>query len=170
MGRGNCMVSGDYEGLWYIDRDLIDVYWNRNTEEYQLMGEIGYNEFMNCEYSEEESEYNFNDMLEIIRDRMMLKYNSFVATDRWISDGGSRCDRRAFAENELFFIAVEDNEWSYAIELIQKGPESLAGLQKRLYETYLNSLRDIILDVYGEVSYRNGPWMHGTIHKEDVAV
>ena len=170
MGRGNCCVNGPYEGLWYIDRELTDVYWNRDTEEYQLMRDIGYNDFFKCEYSETESEYNFNDMLDIIRERMMLKYKSFVVTDRWISDGGSRCDRRAFLENELFFIAVEDNEWSYAIELIQKGPESLSGLQKRNYQTYLNALRDIIIDVYGEVSYRRGPWMSGTIVKEDVAV
>ena len=170
MGRGNCMVNGPYEGLWYIDRDLIDVYWNSYTEEYKLMRDVGHDEFMKCDYSEIESEYNFNDMIDIIRDRMMLKYKSFVATDRWISDGGSRCDRRAFAENELFFIAVEDNEWSYAIELIQKGPESLSGLQKRFYQTYLDSLRDIILDVYGEVSYRAGAWTSGTIVKEVVAV
>lgn len=170
MGRGNCCVNGPYEGLWYIDRDFIDVYWSKDTEEYKLMRDIGYDEFMNCEYSQSESEYNYEDMLEIIKHRMMLKYDSFVAIDRWISDGGSRCDRKAFLENRLFFIAIEDNEWSYAIELIQKGPESLEGLQKRLYQTYLDSLRDIILDVYGEVSYRNGPWLHGTIVKEDVAV
>ena len=170
MGRGNCMVNGPYEGLWYIDRDLIDVYWNSYTEEYKLMRDVGCNEFMKCDYSQSESEYNYDDMLEIIRNRMMLKYKSFVEADRWVSDGGSRCDRKAFLENELFFIAVEDNEWSYAIELIQKGPESLAGLQKRFYQTYLDSIRDIILDVYGEVSYRNGPWMHGTIVKEDMAV
>ena len=170
MGRGNCCVNGPYEGLWYIDRDFIDVYWSRDTEDYKLMRDIGYDEFMNCEYSQVESEYNYNDMIDIIRDRMMLKYNSFVATDRWVSDGGSRCDRRAFAENELFFIAVEDNQWSYAIELIQKGPESLSGLQKRFYQTYLNSLRDIILDVYGEVSYRTSAWTSGTIVKENVAV
>lgn len=26
MGRGNVCVSGDYEGLYYIDRDYFKVY------------------------------------------------------------------------------------------------------------------------------------------------
>ena len=79
-------------------------------------------------------------------------------------------DRKAFLENELFFIAVEDNQWSYAIELIQKGPEYLAGFQKRFYQTYLDAIKNILLDYYGEVSYRRGAWMSGTIKKEEVAV
>ena len=170
MGRGNCCTFGDYEGLWYIDRDLIDVYYNGETDESRVARDIELDEFTSFKYSDIESEYNFNDMLDVVRDRMMVKFPSFNVTDRWVSDGGSRCDRRAFLENDLFFIAVEDNQWSYAIELIQKGPENLAGLQKRFYQTYLNAIRDILLDYYGEVSYRRGAWTSGNIKKEDMAV
>ena len=170
MGRGKCCTFGEYEGLWYIDRDLIDVYYNEEEDEYSLARDLGYDGLLKCQYSQSESEYNFEDMLEVIKDRMMAKFKSFRPVDRWVSDGGMRCDRHAFLESELFFIAVEDNEWSYAIELIQKGPEYLAGLQKRFYQTYLDAIRDILLDYYGEVSYRRGAWMSGTIRKEDVAV
>lgn len=170
MGRGNCCTFGEYEGLWYIDRDLIDVYYNEETDEYKLARDMNLDEYPSCKYSYTESEFNFDDMLEVIKERMMAKFQSFKPVDRWVSDGGTRCDRHAFLESELFFIAVEDNEWSYAIELIQKGPENLAGLQKRFYQTYLNAIRDILLDYYGEVSYRRGAWMSGTITKEDIAV
>lgn len=170
MGRGNCCTYGPYEGLWYIDRDLIDVYYNEEEEEYFLARDLGYDGLIKSRYSPAESEFNFEDMLEVIKERMMAKFKSFRPIDRWISDGGRRCDRHAFLESELFFIAVEDNQWSYAIELIQKGPESLAGLQKRFYQTYLEGIKNILLDYYGEVSYRNGAWMSGTIKKEEVAV
>ena len=170
MGRGNCCTFGDYEGLWYIDRDLIDVYYNAETDESRLARDIDLDEFPSFRYSDIESQFNFDDMIGVIKERMVAKFKSFHPVDRWVSDGGSRCDRHAFLESELFFIAVEDNEWSYAIELIQKGPEYLAGFQKRFYQIYLNAIRDILLDYYGEVSYRNGAWMSGTIKKEDLAV
>ena len=170
MGRGNCCTYGPYEGLWYIYRDLIDVYYNEENDEYKVMRDIEYNEFAGYQYSYSESEYNYDDMLEVIKDRMMAKFKSFSPVDRWVSDGGTRCDRHAFLESELFFIAVEDNQWSYAIELIQKGPEYLSGLQKRFYQTYLDAIRDILLDYYGEVSFRRGAWMSGTIKKEVVEV
>ena len=170
MGRGNCCTFGEYEGLWYIDRGLIDVYYNEDEDEYRVEREISLDEFPSWRYSQGESEFNFEDMLEIIRERMMAKFPSFKPADRWVSDRGIRCDRHAFLESELFFIAVEDNQWSYAIELLQKGPEHLAGLQKRFYQTYLNAIRDILLDYYGEVSYRCGAWLSGTIKKEEVAV
>ena len=170
MGRGNCCTYGPYEGLWYIDRDLIDVYYNADTDESRVVRDIDLAEFPSFTYSPWESEYNYDDMIEVITERMVAKFPSFTPVDRWVSDGGTRCDRHAFLENELFFIAVEDNEWSYAIELIQKGPENLSGLQKRFHQTYLDGIRDVILDYYGEVSFRRGAWMSGTIKKEVVAV
>ena len=170
MGRGNCCTYGPYEGLWYIDRDLIDVYYNEETDEYKVARDIDLSEFPSYKYSYTESDFNFDDMLDVIKERMIAKFTSFEPVDRWVSDGGTRCDRHAFLENELFFIAVEDNQWSYAIELIQKGPENLAGLQKRFYQTYLDAIKNILLDYYGEVSYRCGAWMSGTIKKEEVAV
>ena len=56
-------------------------------------------------------------------------------------------ERRVILENELFYICVEDNEWSLAVELIQKDGYSdcqsawLAGLQKRRYREYLDSMK-----------------------------
>lgn len=54
------------------------------------------------------------------------------------------CNARAILESRLFYIAVEDNEWSMAIELLQKKDpcdNHLLGLQKRYYQRYLNGMK-----------------------------
>ena len=62
---------------------------------------------------------------------------------------GSGNERRVILENELFYICVEDNEWSLAVELVQKDGYSdcqsawLAGLQKRRYREYLDSMKKL---------------------------
>lgn len=72
-------------------------------------------------------------------------------------------------ENKLFYIAMEDNEWSLAIELIQKGGEydgeEKVGLQMGLYRNYLKGIEEILVEMNGEVGTYAGAWTHGTIRK-----
>ena len=59
---------------------------------------------------------------------MKKKFKSFVSTG---DDFGT------IMENSLFEIIIEDNEWSYAIKLIQKEDDwdnHLEGLQKKHYQ------------------------------------
>jgi hypothetical protein len=73
-------------------------------------------------------------------------------------------------QNELFYICAEDNEWSTAIELIQKeaelGPD-LSGLQAQHYETYLNGIRDVLLEQFNQIWTYGGPWTSSPIRKEN---
>ena len=70
-------------------------------------------------------------------------------------------------ENSLFEIKIVDNEWSYAIELIQKEndyDDCLSGLQKKHYQSYLDGMKDILLGMFPEIGcYCGNPWTHGTI-------
>ncbi len=171
MGRGNVCTTGRYEGLWYIDNDFLAVYRHKDTDERYMENELGYEQLTSgdYEYDQIDSEYEYEAMVEMLRTDITEKFHSFRYADKWVSNHGNRCDRHAILENNLFFIALEDNECSVAVELLQKGPEELAGLQARHYEHYLEAIKNIILDMYGQVSYRNGAWMSGTIKKEDVA-
>ncbi len=151
MGRGNVCTLGKYEGLWYIDYDKFCDY-NREDEDEDAPEAVMWQD----------------DFIEYLQQEMMSRYKSFEVVDRWVSDCGCRCDKHAILESKLFFVAIEDNQWSLAIELIQRVPEELAGLQAKHYEGYLETIKNIILDLFGEVSYRNGAWMSGTIRKEDI--
>lgn len=143
MGRGNVSVSGRCEGLYYVDYDLLD-----ETNEY---GEIDY----------VLSDFNRHDFEICFAERIMDRFDSFDYVNAWISNS-----RRAILENRLFYIVVEDNEWSLAIELIEKDVDGCEiGLQMGLYKKYLKAIEEILLDMNGEVGIYAGSWTHGTIRK-----
>ncbi len=175
MGRGNVCTLGKYEGLSYIDNDHIHVY--RDSEdmgdcpETRLMGELDYEELTGCRwlYDEEGSMNEEDDILECFMDEFARMFPSFkrVEPERWLDRS-----RRAILESGLFYIAVEDNEWSLAVELIQKeepwGDVWMENLQKRLYEKYLEGMKKALLMRLPSIGTRHGAWMSGTIKREEV--
>ena len=83
------------------------------------------------------SSYEEEDVLECFCTELRKLCPSFqpaANSNVWLGN-----ERRVILENELFYICVEDNEWSLAIELVQKDGYSdcesvwMAGLQKRRY-------------------------------------
>lgn len=116
MGRGNVCVTGDYEGLYYIDRDHTDVYrrsdpMSDDDPETRLMGDLDYAEITGPDWVWDEwgSAEELDDVLECFKDSFTRMFPSFerVSPQKWI-------DRSTMAilENKLFYIGIEDNEWS----------------------------------------------------------
>lgn len=166
MGRGNVCVNEPHEGLWYVDWDMLSVYRNVKTDEYIHGREIDLSDMDDCEFCQSETDDEYWAFIELFRSKMRERFKSFDEVNRWVSDCGCRCDRKAILENRLFFIAVEDNEWSVAVELIQKRPEELSGIQVVHSQRYLEAMKEILLDMFGEVGYRTGAWTSGVIKAE----
>ncbi len=164
MGRGNVCVNGVAEGLYFVDNDFLDVYSNEN--EY---GEIKYCSLREAddgfEYCECESYFRRKDFEILLVEEMICRFPSFEFVDRWISRS-----RKAILENKLFYVVLEDNEWSMAVELIQKedeyGSGAMIGLQMGLYREYLEGIKEILLDMNGEVGIYTGAWTSGVIRKD----
>ena len=164
MGRGNICTFGDYEGLWYVDRDYLDCYIskfeNENGEyEEKMLGEMQYNEFEDFNYNYVLSEIFFEEFVREFVDLMGKKFNSFTSTGKNFG---------TIMENNLFEIQIEDNEWSYAVMLIQKEndwDDSLSGLQKRHYQNYLDGMKDILLYMFPEIGCYAGAWTHGVVKR-----
>lgn len=168
MGRGNVCTLGKYEGLYYIDNDHIHVY--RDSEdmgddpETRLMGDLDYEELTGCRwlYDMEGSMNEEDDILECFMDEFGRMFPSFkrVEPERWLDRS-----RRAILESGLFYIAVEDNEWSLAVELIQKeepwGDVWMENLQKRLYVKYLEGVKKALLMRVPSICPYGGAWTHG---------
>lgn len=168
MGRGNVCTLGKYEGLYYIDNDHIHVY--RDSEdmgddpETRLMGDLDYEELTGCRwlYDEEGSMNEEDDILECFMEEFTRMFPSFkrVEPERWLDRS-----RRAILESGLFYIALEDNEWSLAVELIQKeepwGDVWMENLQKRLYEKYLEGVKKALLMRVPSICPYGGAWTHG---------
>jgi len=118
MGRGNACVHGEYETLFYIDYDNFICY---------VCDEDG-NETEERDYDIESSDVD--ESIKQLKTSIKNKTN-MADCDYWISR-----DAHAILENKLFMIAIEDNEWSYAVKLLQKEEPSIyehysiKGLQK----------------------------------------
>lgn len=151
MGRGNSCVFGKYEGLYYVD-------WNNFSNEYED-GEsnIIVDEDMRVEEWEEAlSQFIFD---------LTKKYPSFSTCEEWLSN-----TEKAVLENSLFYITVEDNEWSMAIKLVQKEQSyyskgNIVNLQAGLYMKYLNGIRDCLFNQFDELGTYEGAWTSGRIKK-----
>lgn len=178
MGRGNVCTSGPYEGLYYIDNDHYHVY--RDSEdvsdypETRLMGELDYADIASGPwvYDEEGTGNELDDIEECFMDDFCRMFPSFERPGKefWLDRG---C-RRVILESKLFYICMEDNEWSIAVELVQKeepwGDVWMENLQKRLYEKYLEGMKKALLMRLPSIGTRCGPWMSGTIKREEVLV
>lgn len=151
MGRGNSCVFGKYEGLYYVD-------WNNFSNEYEDgEGNIIVDEYMRVEEWEEAlSQFIFD---------LTKKYPSFSTCEEWLSN-----TEKAVLENSLFYITVEDNEWSMAIKLVQKEQSyyskgNIVNLQAGLYMKYLNGIRDCLFNQFDELGTYEGAWTNGRIKK-----
>lgn len=168
MGRGNVCVNNDFEGLYYIDYDDLSVYNKRYEEDsFVLARELDYKQLTNEEwvYNEFESDLKWQDDKEYIICRLQERFPSFARCNEWV-------DRTCHAvlENQLFYIAFEDNEWSVAVELLEKfdafGDNPYSGLKATHYQKYLDGIKEVLFELYDEIGTYDGAWTSGTIRRE----
>jgi hypothetical protein len=148
MGRGNVCVRGKYEGLFYVDYDFFK---SKPLDEDGNEIEDG-EDFFDQDYLDEcISEFK----------SLMTKASSFTVCDRW-----HHRDIHVVLENNLFEIAIVDNEWSYAVMLLQKDDSyhySKNNLQKKHYQNYLNIIKNCLFMQFNKLGIYGGPWTSGTI-------
>ena len=166
MGRGNVCVFRDYEGLYYVDRGYIDFYVpiDGEADDGKFFEEMEHNDFADYEYDEFLSRIYYEDFIYDFIYYFTKKFKSFSKTGN---------DYGTIMENELFEIEIEDNQWSYAVKLIQKEDcydNHLEGLQKKHYENYLEGIKNILLEMFPSIGCYGGAWTHGTIRRADAKV
>lgn len=175
MGRGNVCVTGKYEGLFYIDNDYFHVYrenipWGENIDT-RLLAEMSYEELTGNDwvYDEWGTMEEMDDIEECFTNSFSRMFPSFEKSkpNHWIDR-----DRRVILENKLFYICMVDNEWSMAVELIQKeepwGEPWMENLQKRLYEKYLDGMKRCLLERLPSVGIYSGAWTSKVLRREDI--
>lgn len=170
MGKGNCCVFGPYEGLYYIDNNHIHAYHRFDDDtEIRMLGELDYCELTSGSwvFDELESHFNWERTVSDLKDNLKARFHSLTDSDKWLSR-----TETAILENGLFYIAVEDNEWSMAVKLIQKNNpyRDLSGLQSKQYQHYLNGILTELLTMFESVGTYKGAWTSGTITRADVGM
>lgn len=180
MGRGNVHPDGPYEGVLYIDNDDLRVYRKDGpgTDECEgcIQRELAYEDITGPDWYFDDigSSYEEADVLECFCNEMRKLCPSFepAASDNvWL--GG---ERRVLLENNLFYICVEDNEWSLAVELVQKDSYSdcenawLSGLQRTKYKRYLECMKTALLTRLPEIGTYAGALTSGRITREEAGL
>ena len=174
MGRGNCCVFGKYEGLYFIDNDDIHVYCRAGRDtgeppELRLLRDLDFSSLMDGTwiYHEMATCAEEEDILSCFMEDFLQMFLSFrrVEPEQWISRS-----QRVILENTLFYICLEDNQWSLAVELIQKDPpwgRSYEALQARHYRQYLLGMQTCLLNRLPSIGIYTGPWISGVLRKEE---
>ena len=167
MGRGNVCVRGEYEGLFYIDNDDLRVYRpiKGDKAERKLLRDIPFEDISLWEYSGIDIQWWESDVIEEFQCSMQKRFPSFRPCSEWLDR-----EQKAILENELFYIALENNEWSTAVELIQKEvpwPQDYSGLQRRHFQKYLDGIRNTLFEQFDTLGIYTGPWTSGFIHKTE---
>lgn len=82
MGRGNVCVFGDYEGLYYVDRDYLDFYIpvDGEADDGKFLGELSCNDFADYEYDEFISRSYYEDFIYEFVYMFNNKFKSFSKT------------------------------------------------------------------------------------------
>lgn len=179
MGRGNVCVNGPCEGLFYIDNDDLRVYRKLNPAgDYEdcLQRDLDYDDIADPDWYLDDvgSSYEEEDVLTCFCNEMQRRCPSFRPAQNdnvWVGR-----DRRVILENDLFYICVEDNEWSMAVELVQKDGYSdcqsawLSGLQRTKYKRYLECMKTALLTRLPEIGTYAGAWTSGRITREEAGL
>lgn len=161
MGRGNECIDGKYEGLYYVDKDYLDVYYNKKTKKSVLRKELSCQDYDYSYIDIDNSNDNYKDFVLNLKSDLIERFKSL---DDCTDIHGT------ILENGLFTIEIVDNQWSYAIKLLQKEDEyynngNIENLQKKHYQNYLNGIRDCLFNQIDEIGTYCGPYTHGTIEK-----
>ena len=195
MGRGNICTHNEYEGLYYLDRGLIDVYYytggaldcNCTDECSCYENRYAFNDEMatkaelddaGIEYSfdgkrtgwafdEWESKLKYDDMIETVCSQMITRFPSFSRRNAW-----QGYDRKVVLSNGLFNIAVADNAWSYAWMLLENEEARYDGrnngLMARHWQAYLEAIKKVLVETWGEAIGYGGAWTSGKKYTKEI--
>ena len=175
MGRGNSCVHGPAEALVFVDNDYLDWYYNAEKECSTLLGQIDADDFCNWKYDEEVTQDEFAGVLEEFCEAMHRRCKSFTAVSRdtIVDDFMYEPGRRnAIMENRLFYIVVEDNEWSVAFKILQKEgayDQNLEPLQKRHIDTYRKAMEAALFEQFEKLYGYGGPWTSAEIKRPEAS-
>ncbi len=180
MGCGNVCTLGQHEGLFFIDNDDFHVY--RRDDPYdeepetRLQRDLDYGELTGDDWYFDEigTEEEQDDIESCFKQSFMSMFPSFreCQNDQWLKGNSGHFTRRAILENSLFYICIEDNQWSVAVELVQKEePWDLPwmqALQSRFRDKYMDGMKKCLLDRLPSIGTYTGAWTSGILRREDL--
>lgn len=108
------------------------------------------------------SQLNFDVFKHKVVMDLKTKFPSLHETDEYLN---TRKTQHKIAENKLFDIVLEDNDWSVAVELRRK-ENANEGMQNQTYADFVKGIQTILLDHIERIYTRAGNWDCITLTKD----
>lgn len=151
--KSNVNVSVN-DGLYYIHYDDVNVYQSKNDPSVLVSKkEIPQNKEDEYVLNLEKSQEQYNTWLQHFTTAMMRRFRSYKKIDTYL-----KTDRRLVLQNKMFCVIIENNDWSFAVELISLPNCPYKVLQRHLFPTFLSGMREILFSLNDTIYVRNGSW------------
>lgn len=162
MARNNCTVDPG-EGLFYINQKYLNIYHRKDDPTITLPeNEIQTEKADEYEYDQQLSQNRFDEIKNQFLTAYQKRYKSMKSIDTW----NTKKKRHIMLENDMFYVAFEDNDWSIAVELLYKQKVKSPEYQARIAPSFKRSMRNILLTILPEIELRTGSWTSKTITKQ----
>ena len=153
MSGSNVNVSMN-DGLYYVHYDSINLYKNKHDpNDVRPAKLIPANLRQDYELDLPLSQANYDTWLTNFRAAMRKRYKSYRQIDKYQKAG-----KRIILQNDMFHVIIEDNEWSFAVELISRPRYPYPQLQKHLFTHFFKGMREILLTMTDTLYIRSGSW------------
>lgn len=148
--------------LYYVDYDFMNVYVNKNDNNDIKVGK-------DPDALAQPDIYLFDDVLTQTRfdnfkkkfiEQMTKRFKSLKPVDKTVKGV------HYILQSDMFTVAFEDNNWSVGVELLCNKKCKNENLRAHLQPSFAKGMRDILIDIVGEVQVRTGSWSSSTINKK----
>lgn len=156
----NADVNFDEE-IYLVNYDKVTVCKNKTDGTYAVRSDITDSDIdANWDVDMDASQKKFDTFKDNFVKTMTGKNLALAKTDSYIGR-----TRHVIMESPLHCIAVEDNGWSFAIEIINKDANNV---DATAMATVAKTVRDTLLDEFDTVCIRTGTFSVDTITKTAV--
>lgn len=152
------ITVGTDDVLYYIDYNKMDVYVNKNNTSDIKFGDNP-NITDDYEFNEDMTQAHFDKFKEQFSEEMQKRYKSLKPVNKVVKGA------RHLLASDMFIIAIEDNGWSFGVELLNNPKCKNKNLSKHLFPSFAKGMRDILIDLAGEIHVRTGSWSTEVIDK-----
>ena len=159
----NVTVNYD-EGLFYVDyKDIYMYHEIANPDHFLPESQIPAGEEDKYEFDEEKTQIHYDSFKARLSAYLCQHLPSLKVPPEDMARNRTYT-KRILAENNLFQIALEDNNWSVAVKLLRQ-KDGNTGLQTQMYNSFLNRVRLGLFQQFKTLYVRDGAWSASKLTK-----
>lgn len=160
MRNRNINVSSS-DALYFVHYDTVELYKNKhNPLDIRPKADIPAGKEADYKFDAETSQKKYDEYIDTFCRLMRRRLPSLKPVQNT-----ERSRRKILLQNSMFSIAVEDNNWSFAVELLSRPECPYKSLQKHHFASFVKGMQDCLFILFNEIYVRTGSWTADPITK-----